>query len=430
MKRMLFVAVALALFGAAEAQISVYVEEYRGNEVLMKDANTPLPDAAYQKIYPINIDDPEELHRFRLLSRKNNKWGWIDINNKILVPHQYEVQDESRAFNIDGYSFLDADMYIAASKDKKWGILDYEGKEVINFDYDYICGDGRDFFFGQKQNKIYKLSLEGKVEGEVPYKYLHGVLSFPDEEGNWTLAAIVSKNNKNLVGYNPVTKKELSIKACIQATKRLGNEYDPLILRIDQRYTFLNEAGQVMGKRYDEIQNLYGMGSICRAGNNWGYVNTKAEEVVAPSYTKLVPYFGLNETTPFAYAAYSSKGGQLMDGDKKLMSPLYFDAIAFYAGDYEWSVMQNRKWGGLGSNGEIVVACAYDAPVFIEKGEAQALYPVKLGGKWGYINRKGEMIVQPQFDEASEVKPDLSGRVMKDNKEGHVDMNGQIKWRE
>ncbi|MBI1897481.1 MAG: WG repeat-containing protein, partial [Acidobacteria bacterium] len=30
---------------------------------------------------------------------------------------------------------------------------------------------------------------------------------------------------------------------------------------------------------------------------------------------------------------------------------------------------------------------------------ANGIFPVKAGGKWGFINRGGKMVVQPQFEQ-------------------------------
>lgn len=51
--------------------------------------------------------------------------------------------------------------------------------------------------------------------------------------------------------------------------------------------------------------------------------------------------------------------------------------------------------------------------------------PVKMNGKWGYINTKGEIVVKPAFDE---VKPFSAGvaQVVVANKSGYIDEKGKI----
>ena len=61
------------------------------------------------------------------------------------------------------------------------------------------------------------------------------------------------------------------------------------------------------------------------------------------------------------------------------------------------------KWGYVDSKGEFVIDPQFDDAADFSEGLAR----VKIGGtsrysdggKWGYINPKGEFVINPQFDE-------------------------------
>ena len=60
--------------------------------------------------------------------KKDNKWGFIDVTGKIIVPLVYE----NVTVFIDGLAGVE--------KEGKWGFVNEEGKEIIPCVYDWIEG--------------------------------------------------------------------------------------------------------------------------------------------------------------------------------------------------------------------------------------------------------------------------------------------------
>lgn len=59
------------------------------------------------------------------LSKQDGKYGYVDKENKIVVPHQYEDATEQNEFG-----------FAAVKKDGKWGAINKEGQEVVPPKYD------------------------------------------------------------------------------------------------------------------------------------------------------------------------------------------------------------------------------------------------------------------------------------------------------
>ena len=56
---------------------------------------------------------------------------------------------------------------------------------------------------------------------------------------------------------------------------------------------------------------------------------------------------------------------------------------------------------------------------------SEGLALIRQNKKWGYINEKGTIVIQPQFDRACDFSEGLAG-IFQDNKWGYIDKNGKI----
>lgn len=84
-------------------------------------------------------------------------------------------------------------------------------------------------------------------------------------------------------------------------------------------------------------------------------------------------------------------------------------------------VKLSGKWGYIDRTGRIVIN-----PQFEEAGDfSEGLARVKVGGKWGYIDRTGRFLINPQFEEAGDFSQGLA-RVKLGGKWGYVDRRGEV----
>jgi len=89
--------------------------------------------------------------------------------------------------------------------------------------------------------------------------------------------------------------------------------------------------------------------------------------------------------------------------------------------------IQGGKWGYVDREGKVVIEPRFDFPGKFTEGMA----PVNVGGigkgKWGYVDNTGKMVIEPRFDEAAEFLDGLA-RVKTGGKVGYVDRNGKYVW--
>jgi len=85
---------------------------------------------------------------------------------------------------------------------------------------------------------------------------------------------------------------------------------------------------------------------------------------------------------------------KIIDSNNNNISKKSFDYIAPLL-ENTYRVCKNKKWGYIDENGNsIVVPLIYDASTDFSGGIAA----VSLNGKWGYINKKNEVVIDFQYD--------------------------------
>ncbi|WP_408582679.1 WG repeat-containing protein, partial [Myroides odoratimimus] len=89
---------------------------------------------APQKI--ANVDKVRTAEKGYFVVEKNNKFGFMNTEGKIVVPIQY---DDVKAFD-DMTDLLPSDLLFAVKQNEKWGFVDIHNKTVIPFMYDDVKG--------------------------------------------------------------------------------------------------------------------------------------------------------------------------------------------------------------------------------------------------------------------------------------------------
>src|SRR6218665_2038281 len=77
------------------------------------------------------------------------------------------------------------------------------------------------------------------------------------------------------------------------------------------------------------------------------------------------------------------------------------------------------KWGYIDKNGKITIKPQFDEAQWFQEGLAS----VKLDGKWGYIDKTGKMAIKPQFEDAQWFHEGLA-RIKLGSKLGYIDKTG------
>ena len=89
-----------------------------------------------------------------------------------------------------------------------------------------------------------------------------------------------------------------------------------------------------------------------------------------------------------------------------------------------YPVKVNGQWGYIDKTGKIVINPQFDSAWDFSEGLAW----VKVGGKWGYIDKTGKIVINPQFDDAHDFHDGLA-LVVVEGLYGYIDRTGHYVWR-
>jgi hypothetical protein len=217
---------------------------------------------------------------------------------------------------------------------------------------------------------------------------------------------------------------------------------------VSGKYGVIDKAGKYIGRAiYDQIGGSFDPLAPAKIGNKWGFIDSRSQFVIQPTYDSASLFSdGLAQVTKGI--GVNAKTGYI-DRTGKLVIPLsinsYKDDTGGYwpnTGDFDNGLAvfhsytpAGERWGFVNKDLKVVIPAEFsESPnsfdngvqwqtigatstqvggkaLMTDKGEvlffstyqdvgvfSQGVSSVKIGGKWGFINRKNQLIIKPQFD--------------------------------
>ncbi len=143
-------------------------------------------------------------------------------------------------------------------------------------------------------------------------------------------------------------------------------------------YGFVNKKGvEVVPAIYQDAQSFYDGLAAVKKDDKWGYIDSKGQVLIPFKYKNAQSFYEgfaiveIKKGTPF----FISKTGEEFDNFKP-----YADEAA--------AVMKEGKWGFIDKKGRLIVDFKYDEVLNFNKGYAL----VRIGKKRFYINKEGKRL--------------------------------------
>lgn len=308
-------------------------------------------------VQPI-YEDVEEFSEGLGGVRKDNKWGFIDLMGKIIIPLKYQ------------YLMPFSEGVASIKLNDKWGCIDKTGKLIIDIKYDFI-----DQF----------------VKGLAP-TYFNGV---------W---GCLNKNGKTIIPFKYGV---------------LDLNYDSNLIRVNfggqmseedwsvangGKWGYIDKSGkEIIPFKFDHAELFRNGYASVTIDNKAGIINQNGETILDFKYL----YVNLINDSMVIVMSDSMKNG-IYDIKGNEILPIVYDDIFSY-NDSLFAICLNMKWAFADKNIKFLTTHKYNGLFRLNIGAE--VFPVNIGGiykppyadeteggKWGFVNGKGEEIIPFNYD--------------------------------
>jgi hypothetical protein len=163
------------------------------------------------------------------------------------------------------------------------------------------------------------------------------------------------------------------------------------------KWGFIDESGKLsITARYDEVRDFIDDLAPVRIGRKWGYIDTSGQMVIEPHFQSAGEFHeGLARIHLWSKVACTS--GTFTNDD----APLYaFHLLEDDKSDLPGCFPQGGKFGYIDKTGKVVIAPQF----FVAQDFAEGLAAVRVeetsDSKYGYIDRTGQVVIPPRFHQA------------------------------
>ncbi len=381
------------------------------------------------------------------------KWGFCDINSKIIVKPQYDYCSDM----IDGIAWV--------KKNSLFGFVNSAGKEIIAPVYSDIHNFKGGFVSVGKDEKYGVINSRGEFYIPLSDFYINSFNGSVAVISKNYIYGLMGKGGKIIV--QPVYQR-IDV---LNASTFIAVEPNKTNTLMTGRNVLINNNGEKSGKSYDLIYPLDSGFSKIRDNKKWGYLDPAGKEIVPPLYDDI------RNIKPDGTSCFLKNGKWGIINGKGIIikEPLYEDVGGgnsfydelFHYGEKFFPVYLNNSWGTVSLTGEVLAGPVYSmigfcksdyVPAYrpltkddsssatgltvLDSGGKEAFEPVTSfnntgqvsdgllavadrAGKWGYISIKGETVIKPEYEKALEFNGGFAV-VKKDGRYGVINRKNEV----
>lgn len=257
---------------------------------------------------------------------------------------------------------------------------------------------------------------------------------------------------KRIVSFSINTPKENSInygfidtrgKMVIPASfKDASNFHEGLCaVRLDKTWGFINKTGNlVIPANFDRVSDFSEGLAAARQGRQWGYIDTAGNWVIKPRWRTADEFHNgvaivsegavkrrtEDDTYQFTYretCAIVDKTGNFVLPPSKLSIDVESNGMRRFRDAQD-------QWGFVDSHGKLITKTTGSDvhgafPDAFPFSDDLAAVSDEQSGRWGFINKRGEMVIKPKFDSVECFRNGLATATL-NGKVGLIDKTGEF----
>ena len=410
--------------------------------------------------------------------KKNNKYGLISLENKIITKPIY---DSIKAINYKEGMLL-------VEENAKYGAINIKGKVIIKPEYDQITVDNyynsetmykaSGFIVKKKAEDSYKygyINSNGKVLLDTQYTEISRINEIIDDKNIFLLVfkngqAGIVKNNKTILNYEyeDISYNAYNNMFVIQRNAKSGiadikgkiiiqPEYDSIMFGGIYINAVKNNEITILDLQGNKIENNNIYAKLPTSNNNY-YITIDKDEIYRvvdrEDNVKIDNNYTYIEHIKDEYfIVYKDGKNGIIDLSGKSIADLKYNSIFKIAGTEIIQANINNTNNITLLNNEMKIVCNMnnasiekednyfkvfsndDIKYFDNNGNEisykqiepnNKMYAKKINGKWGFVNEENKLIINNEYDMVTEFNKYGFAGIKKGGKWGVVNIKGEI----
>lgn len=383
------------------------------------------------------IEDYDYYEEDSLYADPNVSWGYINSEGIEVIKPQFQA----------AYDFFGG---LAKVKfNGKYGFINKKGAFVVDPVYekadqfnDGICRvvyEGKTGWINQNGEMVIRPRFNQKfVDDEILCftEKPHGKLGLVNTKGE----IIVNPRFESMMdfhnGYAKVYENEkwglIDRNGKYACPPEYGNISGPFandrIWTLDGKYLLRDIENHIIcNTQFDWMYGRVGDLSIISINKKFGVVDSNGNFVIKPEFSDVFEFKGLKDLFRISTAdrySYNGKFGAV-DLNGKIVFPPVYDTIEWDSKESFFIIELNGKWGAADKNGNYIIEPNIDFgdDWSLSLRFNDGLAKIVKDDKYGFINTKGKVVIQPKFEYAGEFEKGKA-IVKVDGKETLIDKKG------